>query len=150
MRHPLRHQVVEARHQLPRRVDGHPARGRGALGPHAIAYSYGGYTTNLPIEDLTDGKAWVVTEHESEPLRASTVARAAAGPPPVLLEERQVGRGRPGDGPRRARLLGGERLPQPRPVAGRALLDRLTPVEQRAPGRWQIGTVKSIRAETRG
>jgi ferredoxin-NADP reductase len=27
-------------------------------------------------------------------------------------------------------------------------LDRLTPVEQRAPGRWQIGTVKSIRAET--
>ena len=39
------------------------------LGPHAIAYSYGGYTTNLPIEDLTDGKAWVVTEHESELLR---------------------------------------------------------------------------------
>ena len=27
-------------------------------------------------------------------------------------------------------------------------MDRLTPVEQRAPGRWQIGTVKSIRAET--
>jgi ferredoxin-NADP reductase len=27
-------------------------------------------------------------------------------------------------------------------------LDRLTPVEQRAPGRWQIGTVTSIRAET--
>ena len=27
-------------------------------------------------------------------------------------------------------------------------MDRLTPVEQREPGRWQIGTVKSIRAET--
>jgi len=27
-------------------------------------------------------------------------------------------------------------------------LDRLTPVEQRAPGRWQIGTVTSIRPET--
>ncbi len=26
--------------------------------------------------------------------------------------------------------------------------DRLTPVQQRAPGRWQIGTVKSIRRET--
>jgi DMSO/TMAO reductase YedYZ molybdopterin-dependent catalytic subunit len=38
------------------------------LGPFAMAYSYGGYTTNLAIEDLTDGKAWVVTEHEGEPL----------------------------------------------------------------------------------
>jgi ferredoxin-NADP reductase len=29
-----------------------------------------------------------------------------------------------------------------------ALLDRLTPVEQRAPGRWQIGKVTSVRRET--
>ena len=35
-----------------------------------------------------------------------------------------------------------ERLPQPRrPLEGGALLERLTPVEQRAPGRWQIATV---------
>ena len=38
------------------------------LDAYAMAYSYGGYTTNLPIEDLTDGKAWIVTEHEGEPL----------------------------------------------------------------------------------
>jgi DMSO/TMAO reductase YedYZ molybdopterin-dependent catalytic subunit len=38
------------------------------LGAYAMAYCHGGYTTNLPIEDLTDGKAWVVTEHEGEPL----------------------------------------------------------------------------------
>ena len=38
------------------------------LGGYAMAYSHGGYTTNLPIEDLTHGKAWVVTEHEGEPL----------------------------------------------------------------------------------
>ena len=38
------------------------------LGAHAMAYSHGGYTTNLALEDLTDGKAWVVTEHEGEPL----------------------------------------------------------------------------------
>ena len=50
------------------------------LGPHAIAYSYGGYTTNLPIEDLTDGKAWVVTEHESEPL-----PREHGGPARLLV-----------------------------------------------------------------
>jgi len=38
------------------------------LGAYATAYSNGGYTTNLAIEDLTDGKAWVVIEHEGEPL----------------------------------------------------------------------------------
>ena len=38
------------------------------LGAYAMAHSYGGYTTNLAIEDLTGGKAWVVTEHEGEPL----------------------------------------------------------------------------------
>ncbi len=40
------------------------------LGAYAMAYSYGGYTTNLAIEDLTDGKAWIVTEHEGEALPA--------------------------------------------------------------------------------
>jgi DMSO/TMAO reductase YedYZ molybdopterin-dependent catalytic subunit len=40
------------------------------LGAYAMAFSYGGYTTNLPLEDLTDGKAWVVTQHEGEPLPA--------------------------------------------------------------------------------
>ena len=33
-------------------------------------------------------------------------------------------------------------------MEGRAVLDRLTPVEQRAPGRWQIATVVSIKRET--
>jgi DMSO/TMAO reductase YedYZ molybdopterin-dependent catalytic subunit len=38
------------------------------LDAYATAYSYGGYTTNLTVEDLSDGRAWVVTEHEGEPL----------------------------------------------------------------------------------
>lgn len=33
-----------------------------------MEYSYGGYTTNVPLEDLLDGKAWIVTEFEGEPL----------------------------------------------------------------------------------
>ena len=33
-----------------------------------MEYSYGGYTTNVPLEDLTDGKAWIVSEFEGEPL----------------------------------------------------------------------------------
>jgi DMSO/TMAO reductase YedYZ molybdopterin-dependent catalytic subunit len=50
------------------------------LGAFATAYSYGGYTTNLAIEDLIDGKAWVVTEHEGEPL-----AREHGGPARLLV-----------------------------------------------------------------
>ena len=33
-----------------------------------LAFSDGGYTTNLPIADLTGGKAWVVDEYEGQPL----------------------------------------------------------------------------------
>src|SRR4029453_14937160 len=33
----------------------------------ALAYSDGLYTTNLPLEDLTDGKAWVVFAYDGQP-----------------------------------------------------------------------------------
>jgi DMSO/TMAO reductase YedYZ molybdopterin-dependent catalytic subunit len=35
---------------------------------HVLASSYGSYTTNLPLEDVQGGKAWVVWEHEGQPL----------------------------------------------------------------------------------
>jgi DMSO/TMAO reductase YedYZ molybdopterin-dependent catalytic subunit len=35
---------------------------------YAVAFSDGGYTTNLPLEDLTDGKAWVAFGYDGEPL----------------------------------------------------------------------------------
>jgi DMSO/TMAO reductase YedYZ molybdopterin-dependent catalytic subunit len=35
---------------------------------YALAFSDGGYTTNLPLEDLTGGKAWIAYEYENEPL----------------------------------------------------------------------------------
>jgi DMSO/TMAO reductase YedYZ molybdopterin-dependent catalytic subunit len=35
---------------------------------HVTAWSDGDYTTNLPLEDLSDGKAWVAYEYEGEPL----------------------------------------------------------------------------------
>jgi len=50
------------------------------LEAYATAYCFGGYTTNLAIEDLTDGKAWIVTEHEGEPL-----PRAHGGPARLLV-----------------------------------------------------------------
>ena len=35
---------------------------------YAMAHSYGGYTTNIPLEDLLGGKAWVAFEFDGEPL----------------------------------------------------------------------------------
>jgi DMSO/TMAO reductase YedYZ molybdopterin-dependent catalytic subunit len=40
------------------------------LEPYVMAYSYGGYTTNIAVQDLTGRRAWVVTEHEGKPLPA--------------------------------------------------------------------------------
>src|SRR5919112_3783907 len=35
---------------------------------HVVAASDGGYTTNLPIEDITGGQAWVVDTYDGRPL----------------------------------------------------------------------------------
>jgi len=35
---------------------------------HVMAVSHTGYTTNLPLADVTGGKAWVVWEYEGQPL----------------------------------------------------------------------------------
>jgi DMSO/TMAO reductase YedYZ molybdopterin-dependent catalytic subunit len=36
--------------------------------PYVLATSYGGYTTNLPLADLTAGKGWVAFVHDGAPL----------------------------------------------------------------------------------
>jgi DMSO/TMAO reductase YedYZ molybdopterin-dependent catalytic subunit len=45
----------------------------GVAGPrpeatHVLAFSHTGYTTNLPLADVTGGKAWVAWEADGEPL----------------------------------------------------------------------------------
>ena len=35
---------------------------------HIVAHSHTGYTTNVPLADVTGGKAWVVWEADGEPL----------------------------------------------------------------------------------
>jgi DMSO/TMAO reductase YedYZ molybdopterin-dependent catalytic subunit len=35
---------------------------------HVVAFCDGGYTTNLPLEDLTEGKAWIAFAFDGEPL----------------------------------------------------------------------------------
>jgi DMSO/TMAO reductase YedYZ molybdopterin-dependent catalytic subunit len=37
---------------------------------YAMVHSYGGYTTNLPLEDLMDGQAWIVHKFDGEDLPA--------------------------------------------------------------------------------
>ncbi len=47
---------------------------------YALVHSYGGYTTNLPLEDLTGGQAWIAYEFDGEPLEA-----AHGGPARLLV-----------------------------------------------------------------
>jgi DMSO/TMAO reductase YedYZ molybdopterin-dependent catalytic subunit len=35
---------------------------------YVVAFCDGGYTTNLPLEDVTGGRAWVAYEYDGEPL----------------------------------------------------------------------------------
>ena len=39
-----------------------------AAATHAIAWSHTGYTTNLPLADLTGGRAWIALEYDGRPL----------------------------------------------------------------------------------
>ena len=52
------------------RLGRHAARAPpGRVGAHfAVAHSADGYKTNLPLADLTGGRAWIVWEYEGAPL----------------------------------------------------------------------------------
>jgi DMSO/TMAO reductase YedYZ molybdopterin-dependent catalytic subunit len=47
---------------------------------YVIAFCDGGYTTNLPRDEVTGGKAWIVTEYEGAPL-----PREHGGPARLLV-----------------------------------------------------------------
>ena len=95
---------------------------------HVVVSSYGGYTTNLPLEDVTGGKAWVVWDWEGQPLpREHGGPVRFLVPRALLLEVGEVGHRPAAARPRRAGLLGAQRLPQPRrPLEGGAVLGGLT------------------------
>jgi DMSO/TMAO reductase YedYZ molybdopterin-dependent catalytic subunit len=40
----------------------------GVQGAYLIAFCDGGYTTNLPLDDVRGGKAWIVDTYEGQPL----------------------------------------------------------------------------------
>ncbi len=47
---------------------------------YALVHCYGGYTTNLPLEDLLDGKSWIAYEYEG-----SELAPQHGGPARLLV-----------------------------------------------------------------
>ena len=51
---------------------------RGAT--HAVAHCTGGYTTNLPLADISGGRAWIAYAYEGEPL-----SPAHGGPARLLV-----------------------------------------------------------------
>ena len=118
-------------------------------------HSYGGYTTNLPLEDLLGGKAWVA-------VRASTARPLDpehGGPARLLVPHlyfwksaKWVSAHR-AERRRRARLLGVLRLPRLRgPVAGTALRRRLSWLTRRGrrPGPDETAEVSQHRARRAG
>ncbi len=40
----------------------------GSDAPYVMAFCDGGYTTNLPVADLVDGKAWIAFDYDGAPL----------------------------------------------------------------------------------
>src|SRR5262245_21518155 len=140
-RHPLRHEVVEARHGLERRLRRH-ATGRGRAREGVRARLLRRRLHDQPPAGRPHRRQGLgcVRLRRRAARPGARRARAAAGAAPLLLEEREVGP-RPA-APRRgrARLLGTEWLPHPRrSLAGAAVLGRLT---------WLAATVAATHEET--
>ena len=83
-----------------------------------------------PARRLTGGRAWIVWEYGGRAAaRRARWSGAADRAAPVLLEERQVDRGPAAPRPRRAGLLGAERLPRTAATPGKS---SATPVTETA------------------
>jgi DMSO/TMAO reductase YedYZ molybdopterin-dependent catalytic subunit len=59
--------------------------------PFALAHCYDGYSTNVPLADLTTGKAMVALKYEGQPLPRPRGAGAPARAAPLLLEVGEMG-----------------------------------------------------------
>jgi DMSO/TMAO reductase YedYZ molybdopterin-dependent catalytic subunit len=81
--------------------------------PYVLAVCDGGYTTNLPLADVTRGKAWVAVSYNGAPLAPEHGGPARLLVPHLLLlEEREVGAAAASHGARQRGILGVVRLSQ--------------------------------------
>ena len=94
---------------------------------YVVAFSDGGYTTNLPLEDVTGGKAWVAYAYDDEPLDPEHGGPARLLVPHLYFwKSAKWVRGLELRARRRAGLLGGLRVPQLRGSMARAAVLRAT------------------------
>ena len=112
---------------------------------YVVAFSDGGYTTNLPLADVTGGKAWVVYAYDGEPL-----APEHGGPARLLVphlyfwKSAKWIRGLQLTRRTTARLLGVAGLPQLRGRVARAALPGGLSGVATAPAprpRWRLATL---------
>ena len=105
---------------------------------YAMLHCYGGYTTNVPLEDLMrEGVLFARTHNGEEITKEHGWPLRLVDPALVLLEEREVGGGHPVPGPRPAGFLGDVRVPHlRRPVARGAV--RVGRCWLSADGRWPV------------
>src|SRR3954447_9604634 len=147
-RHPLRHQVVQARQHLDRGVGRHAARRR----RHRRRLCHRVVRRRLHDQPAARGsdRRPGVDRLRVRGRAARARARrpgATAGPASVLLEEREVGPRSRVARPRRARVLGALRLPQlRRPVERAALLGGLIVAPTRIA--WRLAAVTDALVET--
>ena len=129
-RHPLRHNVVEARHDASAAYPStrcSPRPGRCRKRPTCSPSRHTGYTTNLPLADVTDGKAWVVWDYEGRPLAAEHGGPARLLVPHLYFWKSAKWVAGCACSTTTSRVLGAQRLPRPRrPVARAALPGRLS------------------------
>lgn len=79
--------------------------------PHTLFHGYEGYSTNLLLSDITDGKAMIATRFDDQPLtREHGGPRPVAGAPSLFLEIGKVGEGHAIHAEGRKRLLGTARI----------------------------------------
>ncbi len=102
------------------------AAGLEAPTPWVLAHSQDGYSTNVPLADLTQGRAMIATHYDDRPLAPSRGTGTPVGAASLLLEVGQVGQCAAVQRARRGRVLGTAGLSHARrPFQGRALWMRL-------------------------
>jgi Sulfite oxidase and related enzymes len=114
--------VVEAGHVVAGRFARHGARRRRYERQFVLAFCDGGYTSNLPLADVRDGKAWIAYEYEDEPLDPNTAAGSALVPRHYFWKSAKWVRGIELGQDDTPGFLGGLRLPQLRRPLERAAL----------------------------
>ena len=79
-----------------------------------MVHCYGGYTTNLLLEDLDRPENLFALRRNGEPLARARRPHAAHSPPSIRVEERQVGQRPSVPAERQTGFLGGQRVPHAR------------------------------------